>query len=291
MRLELGKTYRCRNGAEVKMERAERTMTGAIDRVFGNAGMSTPIAYYPNGEPVDRRMAGYGIVAEVGAEPELMFSFRVFSPEHSKTVSESELKRMIDEVRLCDFRKMSHTEALFLAAAAERMIELAKGPHPKPMYFNEKEGGPWYVWADAHLPSFKPYSIKFENGSIFELNRGWRHSTMPITPEKPPARLNPQQPIRSQIAHMLREIGLEPDRYLTKRPDDSPFNYGMETDPMCTPGTGKATTKQIADAAADELARLMKDDLGVTIPPILLRLWLVERWDRVAKLAHKIHGS
>lgn len=57
---------------------------------------------------------------------------------------------------------------------------------------------------------------------------------------------------------------------------------------MCQP---EPTSKQIADDAARELTQLMKDDLGVTIPPVLFRLWLVERWGKVAKLAHKIHGA
>jgi hypothetical protein len=36
----------------------------------------------------------------------------------------------------------------------------------------------------------------------------------------------------------------------------------------------------------------MARDLGVTMcSPILFRLWLVERWERVAKLAHTIHGA
>jgi hypothetical protein len=63
---------------------------------------------------------------------------------------------------------------------------------------------------------------------------------------------------------------------------------------MCQPGTSaSATNKAIADKAARELAQLIKDDLRIDIDvsPILLRLWLVERWDAVAKLAHQIHGS
>lgn len=39
------------------------------------------------------------------------------------------------------------------------------------------------------------------------------------------------------------------------------------------------------------LAQAFKTDLGVTIDPQALRIFLRWRWDRVQKLAHKIHDT
>lgn len=102
-------------------------------------------------------------------------------------------------------------------------------------------------------------------------------------PKPSPLKLKSNEPIRPQLSALLIEIGLDPARFLN--------NPEKDIKPMWVDPTQKPDAKRTAEYAAEELAKLMKDDLGVTIPPILLRLWLVERWDRVAKLAHKIHGS
>jgi hypothetical protein len=236
MQLKVGKSYRARNGATVEIY-----ALAANGTAHGKECLIGPsIAYHSyNGSTTDRTRAGFDIVSftPIGEPSELMFSFPLPDPEYSKTVSETELKRMIDEVQLCDFRKMSHVEALVLAAAAERMIEQAKA---------------------------KPEKLK----------------------------LNPAISIRSQIAHMLREIGLEPDRFLTKPPSDaSSVYYTKEPNAVCMNGTYTDDKKAAATGAAATLSQIMKDDLGISINPIILRLWLIERWDKVAELAHKIHDA
>jgi hypothetical protein len=110
-------------------------------------------------------------------------------------------------------------------------------------------------------------------------------------PEK--LKLNPQQPIRSQIAHMLREIGLDPDRFLNKPPSDAgSVYYTKEPNAVCLNGTSTSLNRKAeAECAAIELSQLMGGELSVIINPIILRLWLIERWDKVAELAHKIHDA
>ena len=39
------------------------------------------------------------------------------------------------------------------------------------------------------------------------------------------------------------------------------------------------------------LAKLFKDDLGVTINPQALRMFIQWRWDRISVLSHRVHGS
>lgn len=39
------------------------------------------------------------------------------------------------------------------------------------------------------------------------------------------------------------------------------------------------------------LADLIKADLGATINPQALRLWLRWRWDRITPMAHRIHNA
>lgn len=104
-------------------------------------------------------------------------------------------------------------------------------------------------------------------------------------PKAPPATLNWSEPIRPQLAKLLEGVGLDPNRFLQPRPATSFFK---EPSSMCP---SEPTPKHIAEQAARELATMLKNDLGVEVTPILLRLWLVERWGDVAKLAHKIHGS
>lgn len=41
----------------------------------------------------------------------------------------------------------------------------------------------------------------------------------------------------------------------------------------------------------EALAALIESDLGVAVSPILLRLWLNTRWNRVSSLAHQIHDG
>lgn len=39
------------------------------------------------------------------------------------------------------------------------------------------------------------------------------------------------------------------------------------------------------------LAKMFKDDLGVTIDPQALRMFIRWRWDRISAAAHRIHGG
>lgn len=173
-------------------------------------------------------------------KPELMFAFRVPGPEYSKTVSETELKRMVEKAKLGDYPRLPFHELMTLALAAERMIELSKiKPPPMP------------------------------------------------TPTSP--KLDPTKLIRRQLAAMLEDVGLDPDRFLT---NPASVHYTKEPSNVMCPGQRTvADPKQVAEQASRELAQLMNNDLGVSVTPILLRLWLVERWDQVAKLAHKIHNQ
>jgi hypothetical protein len=172
-------------------------------------------------------------------KPELIFSFRLPGPEYSKTVTETELKRMIDEVKLANYRHMPPHEIMILTLAAERMIEMAKAPKPKPK----------------------------------------------------PLKLDSTTSIRRQLADLLKDIGLDPDRFLNEPPyEPGGAIYTKEPSNVCFK-SDEPTNKQVAERAAMHLAQMLKDDLGVSVTPILLRLWLVERWGKVAKLAHKIHGS
>lgn len=102
------------------------------------------------------------------------------------------------------------------------------------------------------------------------------------TPKAAPLKLKSNEPIRPQLAEMLRDVGLDPDRFLN--------NPEKDIKPMCFDDP-KSNAKSVAEDAAIHLSRMLKDDLGVTISPILLRLWLNERWADVAKHAHKIHGG
>lgn len=224
MQLKLNKRYRCRNGETV-------TIVGVEDyerRWWGEsgAGMSKMrICYYPTGRIVPKQDGGWDITGP--AEPELMFSFKMPVP----TVSETEIKAVIADARRGPLWRKDQQE--LLAAAAERMIEMAKAPARK---------------LDSRLP------------------------------------------IRPQIAMLLEAVGLDPDRFLKPRPESSPFQ--TETKPMCDPEKiDRANKKAAAAGAAADLAKMLKEDLGVEVTPILLRLWLNERWEKVADLAHKIHGG
>lgn len=226
MQLEVNKSYRCRNGAIVKIY----AMT-ADGTAYGKDGPNGATITYNSytGSVTNPNRSGYDILTPTPEEqldqPELLFSFRTPSPEYSKTVSETELREHIKDA--LEGHTRSHRAEGILALAAERMIEFAKTKPPK---------------------------LKLSVKSA--------------------------ESIRSQLAKMLMDVGLNPDRFLNKPERD--------IKPMCMP---EPTSKQIAECAADELAQMLHHDLHINITPILLRLWLVERWDEVAKLAHKIHGS
>lgn len=49
------------------------------------------------------------------------------------------------------------------------------------------------------------------------------------------------------------------------------------------PDAGKSAEQLLAEA--------FKKDLGVTLDPQALRIFIRWRWDRIQKLAHKIHGA
>lgn len=49
------------------------------------------------------------------------------------------------------------------------------------------------------------------------------------------------------------------------------------------PDVGKSPEQLLAEA--------FKRDLGVTMDPMALRIFIRWRWDRVQKLAHKIHAA
>lgn len=229
MQLELGKTYRCLNGAQVNMIRSQRTISGGIERLFGEIVEPLPhkmlIEYYPNGVPVMSKYNGYATGAEIITKPELMFSFSRGVPECRVTVSESEISEAV--VRARTHHIGDRSDLLILADAAERMVELANARPLTPFKIGSHPGG-----------------------------------------------------VRGHLEELLRNAGLDVDKYLTK--------LKQETKPMCDT---KPTPKAEAERAAGELSNLMSRDLGINVTPILLRLWLVERWDEVSKLAHKIHGS
>lgn len=232
MELKLGKTYRCLNGCKLRVEGIDGN---SVAYCHIDNGQSRKMRFnVKTGKSLDVVGNGYDVIGEAAAGPsELMFAFRVPSPQYSRIVSETELRRHIEDTKRNNF---THDAPEILALAAERMIEMAKAPAPKP----------------------------------------------------PPLKLDPSMSIRAQLAGLLEEIGLEPDRFLASRPYNSPFNSGLETKPMCPTAP---TSKQVADQAARELVQMMQDDLGIKVPAVLFRLWLVERWDQVTKLAHKIHGS
>jgi hypothetical protein len=58
---------------------------------------------------------------------------------------------------------------------------------------------------------------------------------------------------------------------------------------MCGGETGYQAQSSDTTPAEVLLARVFKEDLGVTIEPQALRIFIRWRWDRVKTLAHRIH--
>jgi len=61
------------------------------------------------------------------------------------------------------------------------------------------------------------------------------------------------------------------------------MGIGMNEGSGCNTDSGKSPEHLLADA--------FQKDLGVTIDPQALRIFIRWRWDRVQKLAHKIHDA
>lgn len=57
---------------------------------------------------------------------------------------------------------------------------------------------------------------------------------------------------------------------------------------MCT---NLASETVLARPPEDELSRMLASDLGVSVDPKALRMFLRYRWTRVSSLAHRIHDD
>lgn len=60
---------------------------------------------------------------------------------------------------------------------------------------------------------------------------------------------------------------------------------------MCLDGSLPTTTTDDCRAPEVILAEAFKKDLGVAMDPQALRIFIRWRWDRIQKLAHKIHDA
>lgn len=59
----------------------------------------------------------------------------------------------------------------------------------------------------------------------------------------------------------------------------------------CGSGGGSAAAAGETGTPEQLLANAFKHDLGVTMDPQALRIFIRWRWDRVQKLAHQIHDA
>lgn len=63
---------------------------------------------------------------------------------------------------------------------------------------------------------------------------------------------------------------------------------------MCEPPRYPPIKSELSDArrASELLAKLMEDKMDLSsVNPIVLRLFLCAHWDKVTKLAHRIHDD